>query len=56
MAILTVPTLLDFWITSLTVSRPWGCASLMVEPLMVMRPGEVWIGVVGLTRPLLQRH
>ena len=51
MAILTVPTLLDFWMTSLTLSTPWGCASVMVEPVMVMRPGAVWIGVSGLTKP-----
>ncbi|MCY1548213.1 hypothetical protein D9M68_843090 [compost metagenome] len=52
MAILTAPTLLDFWIISLTVSRPFGCASLMVEPPMVRCPGAVWICVVGVTRPL----
>ena len=52
MAIFTVPTLLDFWITSATVSAPCGCASLMVEPPMLMRPGAVWITVLGVTRPV----
>ena len=51
MASLTVPTLLDFWMTSLTLSTPWGWASVMVEPVMVMRPGAVCIGVSGLTMP-----
>ena len=51
-AILVVPTLLDFWITCSTVSSPCGWASLMVLPVMVMRPGEVSITVFGLTRPV----
>ena len=51
-AILTVPTLLDFWITSATVSRPCGCASRIVLPVMVIQPGAVWIGVAGVTRPV----
>jgi hypothetical protein len=39
MAILTAPTLLDFWITCCTVSTPCGSASWMVEPVMVIEPG-----------------
>ena len=51
-ASLTVPTLLDFWITSATLNRPCGCASLIVLPVMLMLPGAVWIIVAGVTRPL----
>src|SRR6266850_1503977 len=50
-AILTVPTLLDFWITSATVSAPCGCASRIVDPVMLIEPGAVWITVLGVTRP-----
>ena len=49
---MTVPTLLDFWITSATVSTPCGWASLIVAPLIVMWPGAVWITVSGVTRPV----
>jgi hypothetical protein len=52
MAILVVPTLLDFWITPSTVSTPWLCVSEMVEPVMVRRPGLVSMTVPGLTRPV----
>jgi hypothetical protein len=52
MATLTVPTLLDFLITCDRLSIPCGCASLMVEPPIVMRPGAVWMGVLALTKPL----
>ena len=38
--------------TSATESTPCGWASLMVEPVMVMEPGAVWMGVCGVTRPL----
>ncbi len=51
-AILTVPTLLDFWITWATVSAPFGCASRIVPPGRLMLPGAVWINVCGVTRPL----
>ena len=55
-AILTVPTLLDFWITSSTVSMPCGCASLMVEPPMVRRPGAVWISGLRRDQARFQRQ
>ena len=34
----TAPTLLDFWITSLTVRSPCGCESVIVEPVSVILP------------------
>jgi hypothetical protein len=43
--------LLDFWITWLTESAVLLWSSRMVEPLMVMVPGAVWITVSGLTMP-----
>ena len=50
-AIFTVPTLLDFWITSANVSTPCGCASLMGAPAITMRPGEVSMRVLGVQGP-----
>ena len=44
-AMMAVPTLDDFWITSARVSTPCGWASWMVAAPMVSRPGAVWIGV-----------
>ena len=52
MAILVVPTLLDFWITPSTVRTPLGCESEMVEPVIVKRPLPVSIRVCGVTRPV----
>ena len=49
-AMRAAPTLLDFWITSLTVRLPCGCESLIVKPLIVILPGAVWITVDGVTR------
>ena len=51
-AILVVPTLLDFWITPSTVSTPWLLVSEMVEPVTVTRPGLVSMMVSGRTRPV----
>ena len=48
----TAPTLLDFWITSVTVRLPCGCESVIVEPVSVILPGAVWMTVVGVTRPV----
>ena len=50
-AIFTVPTLLDFWITPATVRAPWGWVSRICEPVMTIVPGEVSITVSGVTRP-----
>src|SRR5664280_3897943 len=49
-AMRAAPTLLDFWITSLTVRLPCGCESLMVEPVSVILHGAVWMTVEGVTR------
>ena len=51
MAILTVPILLDFWITSDTLNTPWGWASVIVMPYILSLPGDVSICVSGLTKP-----
>ena len=35
-----------------TVNTSFGCESVMVEPPMVIRPGAVLMGVLGVTMPL----
>ncbi len=55
-AILTVPTLLDFWITWATVSTPWGSWSLTVLPGTCSQPGPVSMGVSARTRPVSSAH
>jgi len=57
MAIFTVPTLLDFWITSATVSAPCGCASVMGAPGdRRCDPGLVSMRVSAVHGPRLQRQ
>jgi hypothetical protein len=53
-AILAAPTFDDFWMTSATVSAPWGWASEIVALPIVRRPGAQLMTVSERTLPILE--